>query len=183
MSSSPLRPPTEWVTVEHLVGQEKICTLLQLEPIVAQAKQQGKTVVFTNGCFDLLHAGHLGCLEGAKALGDLLIVGVNSDASERRLKGPSRPILPQKERCELLASLRCVDYVVIFDEDQPILLLQRLQPDIHAKGTDYTEHTVPERDVVLGYGGRVAICGEPKSPGSRGMIATILERYGPSPSG
>jgi rfaE bifunctional protein nucleotidyltransferase chain/domain len=178
MSSRPGRPPTEWVEIDALHGSEKVLPLEDLEPVVARAKAQGKRVVFTNGCFDLLHVGHVHCLEGAKACGDLLIVGINSDASTRRLKGSHRPIVPQQERAALLAALSAVDYVVVFDEPQPLVPLNRLKPDVHAKGTDYTEQTVPERDAVLAYGGEVAITGDAKRPGTRGMVDTILERYG-----
>lgn len=181
MSSNELRPPTSRVAVDRLYGSEKIVTLEFLAPMVAQARANGLCVVFTNGCFDLLHVGHVDCLVEAKELGDLLVVGINSDASTRRLKGPQRPIVPERERCELVAALAVVDYVVLFDEDQPIELLKRLRPDIHAKGTDYTAETVPERDVVHGYGGRIAITGGKKRPGSRGIVATILERYGDRP--
>lgn len=171
------RPPTSWTAIGKLVGEDKILDLPALADQIRRERARGRVIVFTNGCFDVLHVGHARCLEGAKALGDILVVGVNSDASTRRLKGPGKPILPQRDRALLVAALRAVDYVALFDGDQPLDLLLALKPDIHAKGTDYTAESVPERDVVLGYGGRVAITGDPKRPGSRGIVATILERY------
>jgi len=119
--------------------------------------EQGKTVVWTNGCFDLLHAGHVRTLRDAKALGDTLVVGINSDRSVRAIKGPLRPIVPQSDRAEILAALECVDYVTIFDESDPVRALSLLRPDIHCKGAEYAEgkRPVPERDIVLAYGGRI----------------------------
>lgn len=123
-----------------------------------QWRAMGKTVVWTNGCFDLLHVGHLRSLQAARSLGDVLIVGINSDDSVRRLKGPTRPILPDQERAELLAGLECVDYIVVFEELTPDTALLRLQPDIHCKGADYAPpHGKPihEAALVKSYGGRV----------------------------
>ena len=127
--------------------------------IRAEARAAGKTVVWTNGTFDLLHPGHLSSLEQARALGDLLVVGVNSDRSVKAYKGPTRPVLNQEERASMLAALECVDYVVVFDEDTPVESLIQLQPDIHCKGAEYAPpqgRPVPERTVVEGYGGRIA---------------------------
>ena len=118
--------------------------------------------MLANGCFDILHAGHVRYLEGARALGDLLVVGINSDEQVARLKGAGRPVLPERERAELVASLQAVDLVTIFPEPTVTELLLALKPDVHAKGTDYTEETVPERDVVRSTVGRVAIVGDPK---------------------
>ena len=129
---------------------------------VAIARKNGARVVLANGCFDLLHVGHIRYLEGARALGGLLVVGINCDDEVRRLKGENRPFMPERERAEIVASLRAVDMVTIFDEPTVEELIRAIRPDIHAKGTDYTEETVPERDVVRSYGGSVAIVGDPK---------------------
>ena len=130
---------------------------------VEKEKQKGLTVVVANGCFDLLHIGHVRYLEGAKALGDLLVVGINSDRQVAALKGRGQPVVPERERAEVVASLAAVDLVTIFDEATVETLLLAIKPHIHAKGTDYTEETVPERAVVRSYGGRVAIVGDPKT--------------------
>ncbi len=140
---------------------------------VVEAKKANKLIVFANGCFDVLHVGHVRYLEAAKALGDLLIVAINSDPQARRLKGAGRPLMPQDQRAEIVASLAAVDYVTIFEEPTVTELLLALKPDIHAKGTDYTVDTVPERDVVRSYGGRVAIAGDPKDHSSSGLIEEV----------
>src|ERR687890_1771884 len=137
---------------------------------VAIARRHGARVVFANGCFDVLHVGHVRYLEAARGLGDLLVVGVNSDEQVRRLKGEGRPFVPERERAETIASLRAVDYVTVFHEPTVTELLLSLRPDIHAKGTDYTEESVPERDVVRSYGGRVQIVGDPKDHSSTEMV-------------
>jgi D-glycero-beta-D-manno-heptose 1-phosphate adenylyltransferase len=137
---------------------------------------QGKNVVLANGCFDILHVGHLRYLQGARALGDVLVVAINSDKSMRSIKDSGRPILGQDERVELVSALRCVDYVVLFDEPDVSRVLDVLRPAIHAKGTDYTEQTVPERDKVLSYGGAVRITGDPKEHSTRDIIERILEK-------
>lgn len=124
----------------------------------ARARQEKKTVVWTNGCFDLLHVGHVRNLQAARGRGDVLVVGVNSDASVRRLKGPGRPLVPAAQRVEVLAALECVDYVVIFDELTPVAAIARLQPDVHCKGADYAPPNgkpIPEAPVVAAYGGRI----------------------------
>jgi rfaE bifunctional protein nucleotidyltransferase chain/domain len=144
------------------------------------ARAAGRRVVLANGCFDLLHVGHVRYLEDARALGDLLIVGVNGDAAVRRLKGPGRPLMPAAERAELLGSLRAVDYVVIFEDDTADRLVALLRPAVHAKGTDYTPESVPERATVLTAGGRVAIAGDAKQHSTRDVIAEILARFGRS---
>lgn len=136
---------------------------------VAIARKKGARIVLANGCFDVLHVGHVRYLEGARALGDLLVVGINSDEQVRALKGEARPFVPERERAEIIAALRAVDYVTIFPEFTVEALLRTLRPDVHAKGTDYTEETVPERDVVRSYGGRVAIVGDPKDHSSTEM--------------
>jgi rfaE bifunctional protein nucleotidyltransferase chain/domain len=147
------------VCEDGLMSASKIVHLEQLVSLRAGWRAAGKTVVWTNGCFDLLHVGHVRGLQQARSLGDVLIVGVNSDASVRGLKGPGRPIVPEAERAEILAALACVDHVVIFPEDTPIAALRRLQPDIHCKGEDYappSTRPIPEADVVRAYGGRIA---------------------------
>ena len=126
------------------------------------ARCEGKTIVLTNGAFDLLHVGHVRYLQGAKELADVLVVAVNSDASVRRAKGPERPVVPADERAEIVAALEAVDWVLVFEEDTVTEVIERLRPDIHAKGTDYTSDNVPEAEVVKRYGGRVAIVGDPK---------------------
>lgn len=149
--------------------------VLSREALIEQlaARRQGKRVVFANGCFDILHAGHVRYLAGARALGDLLVVGVNSDRQVGALKGPGRPIMRAAERAEIVASVEAVDFVTIFDEPTVEVLLLALRPDIHAKGTDYTEETVPEREVVRSYGGRVAIVGDPKDHSTSELIARL----------
>ena len=151
----------------------KVLPLSVLGERVAQARQQGRTVALANGCFDVLHVGHARYLEGAKSEADLLVVGVNGDASVRRLKGEGRPVLAADERALLVAALRSVDYVVVFEEDDVGQLLLALRPDVHCKGTDYTPETVPEREVVRSYGGRVAIVGDAKSHDTRALLARI----------
>jgi D-glycero-beta-D-manno-heptose 1-phosphate adenylyltransferase len=146
--------------------------------LAAAWRAEGKRVVFANGCFDLLHVGHVRYLGAARALGDALIVGLNSDASVRRLKGPGRPVMAADDRAELVGALAAVDAVVVFDEDRADGLIARLRPDVHAKGTDYTEATVPERGAVLAAGGTVAIAGDPKSHATRDLIADIVARFG-----
>jgi rfaE bifunctional protein nucleotidyltransferase chain/domain len=145
----------------------------RLQEAIAAAKKDGQRIVFANGCFDVLHVGHVRYLEAAKALGDLLIVAINSDAQARRLKGEGRPLMPQDQRAEIVSALAAVDFVTIFEEPTVTELLLALKPDIHAKGTDYTEDTVPERDVVRSYGGRVAIAGDPKDHSSSQMIEKV----------
>ena len=140
---------------------------------VAIARKGGARVVFANGCFDLLHVGHVRYLEAAKGLGDLLVVGVNSDEQVRRLKGEGRPFVAERERAEVIASLRAVDYVTVFHEPTVTELLLALRPDIHAKGTDYTAESVPERDVVRSFGGRVQIVGDPKDHSSTEMLGKV----------
>lgn len=140
---------------------------------VAVLRRNNLSVIFANGCFDPLHVGHVRYLAGAKALGDVLVVGVNSDEQVRRLKGGGRPLVSQDQRAEIVASLAAVDLVTIFDEPTVAALLLELRPDVHAKGTDYTRETVPERDVVRSYGGKVAIVGDPKEHSSTGLIESL----------
>jgi rfaE bifunctional protein nucleotidyltransferase chain/domain len=141
----------------------------------------GRTIAFANGCFDLLHVGHIRYLESASREADVLVVAVNEDDSVRRLKGPGRPILPASDRAELVAALRCVDYVVVFPEPTVGPLLTALRPDVHCKGTDYTVDSVPERSVVLSYGGRTAIVGDPGGTlgfGTAWRITVVKESLG-----
>lgn len=151
----------------------RVCNRAELLEYVERQKKKGLTVVFANGCFDVLHVGHVRYLEGAKALGDVLVVAINSDLQVVALKGKGQPIVPERERAEVVASLAVVDRVTIFDEPTVETLLMEIKPDIHAKGTDYTEDTVPERAVVRSYGGRVAIVGDPKNHST----SEILDRF------
>jgi D-glycero-beta-D-manno-heptose 1-phosphate adenylyltransferase len=146
--------------------------------LAARLRAQGRRIVLANGCFDLLHVGHVRYLAAARALGDVLFVGINSDAAVARLKGAGRPLMPAGERAEMLASLRDVDHVVVFDEDTADRLVGLVRPDVHAKGTDYTERTVPEAATVRASGGRVAIVGDPKDHATRDLIALVRERFG-----
>ena len=141
---------------------DKIVARTDLAAKVAEWRRRGDLIVLANGCFDLLHVGHVRYLGGAKALGGKLVVAMNSDSSVRRLKGEGRPVMPETERAEIIAALADVDAVVIFDEPDVRALIREIHPDVQAKGTDYTPDTVPERDEVLAYGGRVAIVGDPK---------------------
>ena len=140
---------------------------------VTAEKAKGSRIVLANGCFDILHAGHIRYLKGARELGDVLVVAINADAQVAKLKGEGRPILPDSERAELVASLEAVDWVTIFDEPTVTELLLLLTPDVHAKGTDYAEETVPERDVVRSYGGRVAIVGDPKDHSTSEILEKV----------
>lgn len=151
---------------------EVLSTAALLERAAA-LRGDGKTIVLANGCFDLLHVGHVRYLAGAAAEGDVLVVGINDDASVRALKGADRPIMPDVERAELLAALYSVDYVVIFSGPSPAPLIEALRPDVHCKGTDYTAEAVPERAVVAAYGGRTVIVGDPKDHSTRELVARI----------
>ena len=151
----------------------KIVPRDRLQSKLAEHKRRGERIVFANGCFDTLHVGHVRYLEGARREGDLLVVGVNDDSSVRILKGPGRPILDQKARAHLVAALRSVDYVVLFSEATVEALLEELRPDVHAKGTDYTAETVPERATAARLGIRVAIVGDPKDHSTRSLFDSI----------
>jgi len=137
---------------------------------VAINRQRGKKIVLANGCFDFFHVGHIRYLAGAKVLGDYLVVAVNSDDQVRKLKGANRPLIPERERAEIVSAIRFVDYVTIFPEPTVEELIRALRPDFHAKGTDYTIETVPERAVVAECGGKVMIVGDPKNHSSSGLI-------------
>jgi len=157
-----------------------VSTVTKVQPLevvaaaVQTARDAGKTVALANGGFDLLHVGHVRYLEGAKALADVLVVAVNDDASVRALKGPGRPRIPAAERAEIVAALACTDHVVVFSEPDVRAVLRRLRPHLHVKGTDYTPETVPERDELAAWGGRVAIAGDPKDHST----TELLERLG-----
>lgn len=137
---------------------------------VGLERERGKTIAFANGCFDILHVGHLRYLEGAAQEADVLVVGVNGDDSVRKIKGEGRPVMPALERAELIAGLVWPDYVVIFDEESPVELIRKLTPEVHCKGTDYSEESVPEGELVRSYGGRVAIVGDPKDHSTTDLI-------------
>lgn len=143
---------------------------------VAETRSAGTKIILANGCFDLLHVGHVRYLEGAKALGGFLVVGINSDRQVLGLKGAGRPYMPEDERAEIVAAFRFVDAVTIFDEPTVEELIKAIRPDFHAKGTDYTTETVPEREIVRSYGGRVAIVGDPKDHSSSELIETVFKR-------
>lgn len=145
----------------------------ELSEVVAAWRAVGETVTLANGCFDLLHVGHVRYLQGARALGGKLVVAINSDASTRRIKGPQRPAMPEQERAEIIAALGCVDAVVIFDEPDVRALIREIKPDIQAKGTDYTRDNVPERDEVIAGGGRVEIVGDPKDHSTTELLGRI----------
>jgi rfaE bifunctional protein nucleotidyltransferase chain/domain len=155
------------------VSSNKVVNRQTLQQRVAEWRRGGETVVLTNGCFDLLHVGHIRYLRAAKALGGRLVVGINSDASARKLKGEGRPLMPEQERAEIMAALEDVDAVVIFSEPDVRALVREIRPDVHAKGTDYTAQNVPERDLVVECGGRVEIVGDPKDHSSSDMLRAM----------
>jgi rfaE bifunctional protein nucleotidyltransferase chain/domain len=154
-------------------ADSKIVSREHLREILAERKSSGARVVLANGCFDTLHVGHVRYLEGARREGDILVVAVNTDSGVRNLKGPGRPILQESARANLVAALRAVDYVVLFNEPNVEALLQFLYPDIHAKGTDYTVETVPERATAARLGIRVAIVGDPKDHSTRDFLDSV----------
>jgi len=158
----------------------KLMSLERISAITAGHRESGRVVVLANGAFDLLHVGHVRHLTAARNLGDVLVAAVNSDLSVRRLKGAGRPIVPEEERLEILAALSCVDLLVLFHEDTVTEVLQAVRPHIHAKGTDYSPGTVPEHDTVAAWGGRTAICGDPKGHATTDLVSEILRRFGHS---
>lgn len=160
---------------EHI---EKILSRAALRDRVNEWRRSREQIVLSNGCFDLLHVGHIRYLRGAKALGGKLIVAINSDDSVRQIKGPGRPAMPAQERAEILASLSDVDAVVIFEEPDVRALIREIRPDVQAKGTDYTPDDVPERDEVRSYGGRVAIVGDPKDHSTTELLKQLQPRTG-----
>jgi D-glycero-beta-D-manno-heptose 1-phosphate adenylyltransferase len=155
--------------------REKILSRDGLHEVIEEHRRAGRKIVFANGIFDLLHAGHVRYLQAAREEGDLLLVGVNSDAGARKLKGDGRPILTERARAALVAALAAVDYVVIFDELDVKALLREFQPDVHAKGTDYTPDSVPESDLAALLGIRVAIVGDPKRHSTRDLLAKLRQ--------
>jgi len=158
------------------VAEALVLPLDRLLTAVATRRAGGARVALANGLFDILHVGHLRYLEAARREADLLVVGINGDASAGRLKGAGRPVVPAAERAELVAGFACVDYVTIFEEDTATALIAALHPDVHCKGTDYTEETVPEREAVRSYGGRIAIVGDPKNHATREILARLSSR-------
>ena len=157
--------------------REKIKDQKDLQKIVKDLKSNGKRIVFTNGCFDILHLGHVRYLEKAKSLGDVLVVGVNSDSSVRKLKGSKRPILPEKERTEILSGLGCVDYITIFNEADPLKLINSLKPNLLVKGGDWTREQIVGREVVERSGGELVIIPFVKGASTSNVIDTILKRF------
>ena len=156
---------------------KKFKTLPQLKKIIAREKKKGRRIVLANGCFDLFHIGHIRYLREARRAGDILVVALNSDSSVRRLKGKGRPLLNQEERAEILSAFSMVDYITIFGELNVEKILLALKPDVHAKGSDYTARTVPERETVNSYGGKIAIVGGPKVRSTSELIRGV-----PAPS-
>jgi D-beta-D-heptose 7-phosphate kinase/D-beta-D-heptose 1-phosphate adenosyltransferase len=161
------------------MAPEKVKTLQELVPLLRAAQGRGRRVVFTNGCFDLLHRGHTRCLAEARALGDLLVVGLNSDASVRALKGPGRPIVPAEERAEVVAALEAVSYVTIFDESTPERLIEALQPDVLAKGGDWAPEQIAGRETVERRGGTVHALTYLEGASTTAILQRILARFGP----
>jgi len=158
--------------------EDKLRTLEELAGLCREWRGEGLSVVLVNGAFDVLHVGHLRYLAAARGLGDRLVAAVNSDESVRAGKGEKRPIIPEAERVEILSHLWMVDRICLFDSTTVSPVLEVLKPQVHAKGTDYTVDTVPERDVVAAYGGRTAICGDPKDHATTDLIGIIVERFG-----
>ena len=159
---------------------EKVVTITKLKKIVQDLKRSGRRIVWTNGCYDLLHAGHVSYLQRARKYGDVLIVGLNSDASVRLTKGPGRPIVPEQERALVMSALSCVDYVVIFADKSPLKIIGILQPDVYVKGGDYTIDTInqEERRLVEEYGGRIAIVPGVAGRSTTTLIKRISKAYG-----
>ena len=158
--------------------------ILTREALMARTRDEraaGRTIAFANGCFDILHVGHVRYLDAAAQEADVLVVAINDDASVKALKGENRPIMAAEHRAELVAALRSVDFVIVFPEPTVAPLLEALRPDVHCKGTDYTASTVPERDAVVASGGKVAIVGDPKDHSTRDLLRAILDRFGSPP--
>jgi rfaE bifunctional protein nucleotidyltransferase chain/domain len=160
---------------------DNVLALPELLSVLAARRAAGERVALTNGAFDLIHVGHLRSLEQARAHGDVLVVGVNSDASVRRYKSPDRPIVPEADRAELIAGLACVDYVVLFDESTAEALLAAVQPEVYIKGAEYAARPFPERAVVEGYGGRVVLVELESGRSTSGLIEQIASRFGRTP--
>jgi rfaE bifunctional protein nucleotidyltransferase chain/domain len=156
----------------------KILSREALAAALEPRRARGERIVFTNGCFDILHVGHTRYLAQARALGDLLVVGLNSDSSVQGLKGPQRPLVPEDERAEMLAHLACVDYISLFDEQRPDALIEVVRPHVHVKGGDYCEEDLPEAPVVRRHGGRIVIVPLVEGRSTTNIIRRILEVYG-----
>jgi D-beta-D-heptose 7-phosphate kinase/D-beta-D-heptose 1-phosphate adenosyltransferase len=156
---------------EKIINREALTEKLQA------LKKEGKKIVFTNGCFDFLHVGHIRYLKAAKAQGDVLVVGLNSDGSVRQIKGPRRPVVPEDERAEILASLACVDFVTLFDEPDPAMTIRFLMPDVLVKGADWAKDAIVGRDIVEGAGGRVVRIPLTEGVSTSGMIQKILADF------
>ncbi len=150
--------------------------LTHLKALIDKEKKKGKRIVLANGCFDLIHVGHIRYLKESRALGDILVVALNSDTSVRKLKGKGRPILSEEERVEIISSFYFVDYVIVFKEPNVEKILLTLKPHVHAKGSDYTEESVPERETVLSYGGEIAITGGPKVKNTSAIFQRIAQK-------
>jgi rfaE bifunctional protein nucleotidyltransferase chain/domain len=173
MSRQPCGPIERGFSITLTVPSKKIVDRQALQQRVAEWRRKGETVVLANGCFDLLHVGHIRYLHAAKALGGRLVVAINSDASARCLKGEGRPLMPEQERAEIIAALEDVDAVVVFSEPDVRALVREIRPDVQAKGTDYSAESVPEQDVVRECGGRVEIVGDPKNHSSSEMLRAM----------
>ncbi|MGC2111963.1 MAG: adenylyltransferase/cytidyltransferase family protein [Candidatus Korobacteraceae bacterium] len=154
-------------------GNSKVLSRQALREQIAEWRRNGQQIVLANGCFDLLHVGHIRYLRGAKALGGILVVAINSDQSVRQIKGEGRPLMPAGERAEIIAALADVDAIVIFEEPDVRALIREIRPEVQAKGTDYTRDNVPERDEVLAYGGRVEIVGDPKDHSTTNFLSQL----------
>lgn len=159
-------------------ARSKVVSLAEARVLAEGMRAAGKRVVVANGAFDMLHVGHVRYLAAARAAGDVLFVALNSDLSVRGSKGPQRPVVPEDERAEILSHIDCVDWIVLFDEPTVVEVLRSLRPHVHAKGTDYTVETVPERKVVVEWGGETVICGDPKDHATTDLVAEILKRFG-----
>ena len=157
------------------LARTKIASLEHILAETTSGRKDGATIALANGCFDVLHVGHVRYLEAARQEASRLVVAVNSDESVRRLKGSGRPILPAEDRALIVAALRCVDHVVVFEEDDVRHIIRALRPDVHCKGTDYTEESVPERETVLACGGRVAIVGDQKAHDTRALLSRVRQ--------
>jgi rfaE bifunctional protein nucleotidyltransferase chain/domain len=160
-------------------AHDKLISLDEAKVIAEGMRTAGRRVVVANGAFDMLHVGHVRYLAASRALGDVLFVALHSDVSVRGSKGPLRPIVPEAERAELLSHLECVDWIVMFDQPTVAEVLRALKPHLHAKGTDYTPETVPEREVVAEWGGETVICGDTKEHATTDLVGEILKRYSP----
>jgi len=156
-------------------GESRLIARPELRALGERLRRGGKRIAFANGCFDVLHVGHARYLQAARSEGDVLVVGVNGDAAVRALKGPGRPLMPAEARAELVAALDAVDYVVIFEEQNAEAVLTELNPHVHCKGTDYSEETVPEREVMRRLGGEVRIVGDPKNHSTRVILEGIAK--------